>query len=447
MSTYNRNMPLPERYAGEVPEMTQVWESAGYFNAQMGIWGAQSEARHELYGEPTADELLQIKGALVLTPDEVTTLNAASGHETNKLLRHVQSKLPDAVGNHLHRGNTSSDVLDTSLALQVKESIGMVKSGFEELGVALLEKSGEHQDTLQIGRSHTQQALPQTFERQMLGWYAEVMRGVERFDRADQVISVGKLSGEIGTNVFIEPEFEELALKKLGLRPDEAPTQVISRDRHAEVLGINAINAATLARIATDVRLLSISEVGEVREPFEAGSQQGSSSMPHKRNPELSERVVGVNRRIRSAAAEELDAMILWLERDISHSSTERFSFPDSFGLLAYATKLTTHIIRNLEVDPEKMAENVEKSFGAIYSGRLLNMLLDQGAYSRTEAYELVKGLALKAMKEKTLLYELAVDNSGITDHLTKEELDEAFDPKFYLHNIDTAKKRLGLIT
>lgn len=346
--------------------MTQVWESAGYFNAQMGIWGAQSEARHELYGEPTADELLQIKGALVLTPDEVTTLNAASGHETNKLLRHVQSKLPDAVGNHLHRGNTSSDVLDTSLALQVKESIGMVKSGFEELGVALLEKSGEHQDTLQIGRSHTQQALPQTFERQMLGWYAEVMRGVERFDRADQVISVGKLSGEIGTNVFIEPEFEELALKKLGLRPDEAPTQVISRDRHAEVLGINAINAATLARIATDVRLLSISEVGEVREPFEAGSQQGSSSMPHKRNPELSERVVGVNRRIRSAAAEELDAMILWLERDISHSSTERFSFPDSFGLLAYATKLTTHIIRNLEVDPEKMAENVEKSFGAI---------------------------------------------------------------------------------
>lgn len=438
-------MPLPERYAGQVPEMTDIWESAGYFKAQMGIWGAQSEARHELYGEPTAEELEQIRDALVLSPDEVTLLSEAKGHETNKLLRHVQAKLPDKVGNYLHRGNTSSDVLDTSLSLQIKESIGLLRGGFEELGEALLTKSEEHSQSLQIGRSHTQQALPQTFERQMLGWYAEVKRGVERFDRADHVISVGKLSGEIGTNVFIEPDFEELALKKLGLKPDEAPTQVISRDRHAEVLSINAINSATLARIATNVRLLSMSEVGEVREPFEAGSQEGSSSMPHKRNPELSERVVGLNRRIRSASAEELDAMILWLERDISHSSTERFTFPDSFEGLAYATKLVTHIVKNLEVDPEKMMENVEKSYGAIYSGRLMNVLLDKGAYSRTQAYELVKGLALKALKDKTLLYELAVDEPGITDHLTKEELDEAFDPKFYLRNIDTAKKRLGL--
>lgn len=438
-------MPQPERYAGQVLEMTKIWESEGYFKAQMGIWGAQSEARHELYGEPTAEELMLIKDALVLTPDEVVVLNEAKGHETNKLLKHVQSKLPDTVGNYLHRGNTSSDVLDTSLALQIKESIGILQDGFNELGEALLDRSDEHKKTLQIGRSHTQQALPQTFERQMLGWYAEVMRGVERFERANQVISYGKLSGEIGTNVFIEPELEEKALEKLGLKPDEAPTQVISRDRHAEVLTINAINAGTLARIATNVRLLSMTEVGEVREPFEAGSQEGSSSMPHKRNPELSERVVGLNRRIRGAALEELDAMILWLERDISHSSTERFTFPDSFGGLAYATKLITHIVKNLEVDPERMMENVERSFGAIYSGRLMNMLLDKSAYPRTEAYNLVKELALKALKDKTLLYELAVDDPRITEHLSSEELEEAFDPKFYLHNIDVAKKRLGL--
>lgn len=438
-------MPMPERYKEKIPELISIWEAEGNFNAQTSVWVAQCEAKSELYGFPTPEGIALIREAVVLTPDDVLYLIEPEGHETNKLLRRVQGRLPQDIGNEMHKGGTSSDVLDTSLAIQVCESIDICKNEFGVLADTILRRSAEHSSTLQVARTHTQHAIVQTFERQLLGWYAEVLRGVERLERAKQVIAVGKLSGEVGTNVYIPPELEELALKKLGLRPDEAPTQIISRDRHAEVIALLAVNGGTLARIATNIRLLSMTDVGEVREPFAEGSQQGSSAMPHKRNPEIAERVVGLNRRIRGASGEEMDAAIAWLERDISHSSTERFTFPDAFGCLLYATRLTTQILDGLEVDPEKMKDNINKTFGAIYSSRLLNMLLDKGAYSRTEGYDLVKRLALDAMKTKTLLYELAINEPLIIDKLTQEEIEDAFDPSFYLRNIDVAKKRLGV--
>lgn len=439
-------MPAPERYAGQVPEMTRIWEPEGYFRAQTKIWGAQSEARHELYGQPTKEQLVEIKAALNLSPEDIEALNIARGHETNKLVRLVQSRLSSEAGNYIHRGNTSSDVLDTSLSIQITESLNLVKDGFGELHDALREMALKHKATLQVGRTHTQQAIPHTFGRQVLGWYAEVGRDIERTDRAKEVIAVGKLSGEIGTHAFIDPELEEKALEKLGLKPDPAPTQIIGRDRHAEVLSLMAVNSATLARIATNIRLLAMTDVGEVREPFDAASQQGSSAMPHKRNTELTERIVGLNRVIRGAAGEELDAAISWLERDISHSSTERYTFPDTFQSLAYAIKLTTEVIKGLEVDPQKMKENMDKTYGAIYSSRLLNALLDKGNLSRTDAYELVKSLAQKGMDTKTQLLELASENSLINDNLSPEELQDLFDPNFYLENIDVAFKRSGVI-
>lgn len=438
-------MPLPKRYAGQVPNMERLWEPEGYFRAQVKIWGAQCEASHKLYGEPTETQLKQINAALELSPEDIAALNEAKGHETNKLLRRVQSKLPPEVGNFLHRGNTSSDVLDTSLALQIVDALNLVREEFKGLGNSLKKKAIKYKNTLQIGRTHTQQAIPQTFGRQLLGWYAEVGRGVERIDRSKEVISFGKLSGEVGTNVFIEPELEELALKKLGLKSDPAPTQIISRDRHAEVLSLMAVNSATLARIAVNIRLLAMTEVGEVREPFDAASQQGSSAMPHKRNTELTERIDGLNRRIRGAAAEELDAAIPWLERDISHSSTERFTFPDAFGALIYATKLIREVVDGLEVNPQRMLENLGKTYGAIFSSRLLNALLNKGL-PRTEAYELVKGLAQKAMDTKTQLLELAITDSLISQHIDPKELEQLFDPNFYLRNIDVAFKRSGVV-
>lgn len=436
-------MPAPERYAHEVPQMAAIWKPEGYFRAQTRIWEAQSEARHELYGEPTADQLGEIRTALRLAPEDMDALNEAKGHETNKLLRLVQGKLSTEAGNFIHRGNTSSDVLDTSLSLQIIESLDLFKGEFSGLSESLKKLALDHRETLQIGRTHTQHAIPQTFGRQVVGWYAETQRGLGRIDRAKEVISVGKLSGEIGTNVFIEPELEEAALQKLGLKPDEAPTQIISRDRHSEVISLMGVNAVSLARIATNIRLLSMTEVGEVREPFDT---VGSSAMPHKKNPELSERVVGLSREIRASAGEELDAAISWLERDISHSSTERYTFPDTFETISYATKVLKEVIDGLEVRPERMIQNLNITHGAIYSPRLLNVLLDKGGFSRTEAYQLVQGLAQRAMDTQTPLLELASNDARLTEAIGTEELEGLFDPNFYIRNVGVAFRRSGVI-
>lgn len=437
-------MPLPTRYTNEVLDMHKLWEPEGYFQFQCKIWEAQSEARAELFGKPTASELEEIKKGLALSSQDVDSLLEARGHETNKLLRLVQGKISKEAGNYLHRGNTSSDVLDTSIALQIKESLSILEKDFEKLAAELKKLSLKHKNTLQVGRSHGQHAVPQTFGRQVLGWYAEVLRDIARISYSEKVIAYGKCSGEIGTNVFIEPEVEALALKKLGLEVDFAPTQVISRDRHAEVLSLMAVNAGTLERIATDIRLLSITDVGEVREPFEKENQQGSSAMPHKRNPELSERICGLARIIRSSALAEQSSQALWFERDISHSSVERFAFPDVFEGLLYAVRLMTQVIEGLVVYESKMLENLKSTYGSIYSPRLLNALLEKGV-SRTEAYDLVKSLAQRAVDEKIELLGLVLKEQKITDLILEKELKELFDTDFYLRNIDRAYTRLGV--
>ena len=438
-------MPLPERYATEVPELTELWSPTGYFTSQVSIWRAECEAMGELHGQPSESELDQIRAALQLTADDLVALNRAEGHETNRLIRLVQSRLPSQLGNYIHRGNTSSDVLDTSLALQIIASLDIVAGAFEELATTLAALAQQERGTLQVARTHGQHAVPQTFGRQVLGWYAEVQRCQDRITRARQVIAVGKLSGEVGTNVFIDPDLEERALARLGLTPDPAPTQIISRDRHAEVISLLAVNASTLCRIATNVSLLAISDLGEVREPFDAAAQQGSSAMPHKRNTELSERVRGLSRRVWSGAQEELSSAVLWLERDISHSSTERFTFPDVFGCLTYSAKLTTTILAGLVVFPEQMAANLDRTHGALYGSRLLNALLATDRLARTAAYDLVKGLAQRALDTGAPLADLARQNPTIIELIPAADLDDLFQPDYYLRNIDIAYRRTGL--
>ena len=438
-------MALPKRYQGQVPDITNVWESEGYFKFQMKIWLAQSKARNKLYQKPTAKQLKEIEEAFKLTPEDIAELSIAKGHETNKLLRKIQSRLSPEAGNFIHLGNTSSDVLDTSLSLQIIESLDILKKDFTEVSESLKKLATMHKNTLQIGRSHGQHAIPQTFGRQVVSWYAEVKRAIERIDLAKKTISVGKLSGEIGTHVFIDPELEEKTLSELGLKPDEAPTQIISRDRHAQVIALMAINSSTLARIAENIRHLAITEIGEVREPFES-DQQGSSAMPHKRNPELCERIIGLDRVVRSNLLAESGATKVLFERDMSHSSTERYVFPDVFGTLAYMAKLAKRIIDGLEVFPEKMKRNLEATHGAIYSSNLLNALVATGKFTRTEAYDLVKKLAQKAIDEEIDLKILASKEPQISKVLDTKKLDALFDPNFYLKNIDVAFKRLGLI-
>jgi adenylosuccinate lyase len=411
----------------------------------MQIWLAQSKARNKLYKKPTLKQLQEIKEALKLTPEDVTELSIAKGHETNKLLRKIQSRLSPEAGNFIHLGNTSSDVLDTSLSLQIIESLDILRKDFIELSESLKKLAIAHKNTLQIGRSHGQHAIPQTFGRQVAGWYAETKRAIERINLAKETISVGKLSGEIGTHVFINPEVEVKALSELGLKPDEAPTQIISRDRHSQVIALMAINSSTLARIAENIRHLAITEIGEVREPFE-NDQQGSSAMPHKRNPELCERIIGLDREVRSNMLAESGATKVLFERDMSHSSTERYVFPDVFGTLAYMTRLAKRIIDGLEVFPQKMKRNLEATHGAIYSSNLLNNLIATEKFTRTEAYDLVKKLAQKAIDEEIDLRTLALNNPQILSALDSKKINELFDPNFYLKSIDIAFKRTGLI-
>lgn len=437
-------MPAPERYAKRVPDVARIWEPAGYFQAQVRIWEVEAEARHELFDKPPADMLADIKAALVLTPEDIEELTIAKGHETNKLIRKVQSRLSPEAGNHIHEGNTSSDVLDTSTALQMKESFGILENDFSALGDSLAKLALEHIDTKQVARSHGQHAVPQTFGRQVVGWYAEVKRAEERIREAEDVISVGKLSGEVGTNVFIGPDVEKLSLEKLGLRVDEAPTQVISRDRHATALALLAVNAGTLERIFTTVRLLARTDTGELREPFE-DDQQGSSAMPHKRNPELSERICGLARVVRAAALIELESQALWEERDISHSSAERFSLPDAFEALTYMARLAKFVIDGVEVNKERMTENLNRTQGGIYSSRLLNSLLEKGV-ARTEAYDLVKGITHDALDKKIYAHDLVVNEPRIVDVLGREKVDELFDVNFYLRNINEAYYKTGLL-
>ncbi len=438
-------MPLPTRYSNQVLEMHEIWEPEGYFRFQLKIWEAQCEARAELFGKPSKGELEEIKKALTLSPEETQSLLEARGHETNKLLRLVQGKISKEAGNYLHRGNTSSDVLDTSLALQILESLKILENDFKKLSDSLKKLSIKHKNTLQVGRSHGQHAVPQTFGRQVLGWYAEVLRDIERISYSKKTIAYGKCSGEIGTNVFIEPEVEKLALQKLGLKVDTAPTQVISRDRHAEVLSLLAVNAGTLERIATNIRLLSITDVGEVREPFDKASQQGSSAMPHKRNPELSERICGLARVIRGQALAEQSSQALWFERDISHSSVERFAFPDVLEGLLYAVRLMTEVIDGLVVYEQKMLKNLKSTYGSIYSPRLLNALLEKGM-PRTDAYDLVKSLAQRAIDEEIELQELAQKEIKIVSLIDAKELVELFDLGFYIRNINEAFSRLEIL-
>lgn len=400
-------------------------------------------ARQELYETPSSGELKQIRKALKLTKKDLDYLSQPVGHETNRFLSTVQKKLPKKIGNYIHKGNTSSDVIDTALALQIQESLDLLEEDARELSDALASLALQHKNTKQVHRSHGQHGVVGTFGRQVLGWYAGAKRNEQRIERSRAISCFGKMSGEVGTHTSISPELEEVALAKLGLKPEPAATQIVPRDRHAEVLANNAINASELHRITLNIRLLSLTGIGEVMEPFD---KVGSSSMPHKRNPELCERVEGLARIARALAVAGFESIPLWLERDMSHSSTERYTLPDSFQVLSYATKLTTEIVKGLVVFEDVMKANLETTHGGIYSARLFNAILDTGKMQRQDAHELVKKLSHLALDTKGHLKKLAAKDKIISSLVTAKKLSEIFDPNKYLQNISVSYQRLGLI-
>jgi adenylosuccinate lyase len=439
-------MPLPERYAIKVPEVVDLWTGAGYFKAQGEVWLARARARGQIKGSPSSEELALMEQALILPQEDIDYINNPTGHETNRYLERVQGRLPARVGNYLHEGMTSSDLLDTGLALQHVRSLDLAEVRFEKLADALLVQAAEHRKSKQIGRTHGQHAAPQTWGRQVIGWYAEVKRGVNRIRESRDAIAVGKCSGEVGTNVFISPEEEELTMEYLGLVVDPAPTQVVSRDRHAQVAMNMAVNAGTLSRIAGNLQTLGRTEINEVQEPFDPSKQKGSSSMPHKQNTEITERVEGLSEWVQESAFAVLKSMRLKEERHIAHSSTERFAYQDLYGGLIHATDLLTDVIVGARVHPDRMLVNMGLTRNRIYSPRVMNELLQKDQDTpRKELYDFVREFVLTSIDDDSDLQDLVSKDPKIQGLFTPVEIAAFFDPEFYLKNVGMAWKRLGL--
>lgn len=437
-------MPIHERYKPVIPKMVAIWEGDGPFRIQGNLWVVQSTARNMLYGEPSLEQIDQIRQAVVLSPEELQLVSDPNQHETSTFLRLVRGRdyLPPETGRYVHLENTSHDILDTAFALQILESLGILDNDIEGLEEVLLALALQYRNTLQVGRTHGQHAVPQTFGRQMLSHYSSVKSMHGRVEDSRVNISFGKFSGEVGTNTGVEPEVEELALSLVGLKPEPAPDQLIPRWRHSVVLNNNATIAGVLDKLATNTRFLAGQEVGEVQEGNRPS--QGSSIMVHKSNPEKSERISGLAREVRKAAAAQ-NEVTTWMEGDMSHSSTERHTFTESFEILDYMLKLGKDTMAKLVVNTDRMAANLDLTHGCIYSARVYTALTENGRIPGNDAYDRMQRLSKQALAEGVNLQDLVLRDEVISEVLTAAEIADSFDPRFSIRNIGVAYQRLGI--
>ena len=431
-----------DRYA--LPELRELFSERHKFELWLRIELLAVEAMHAAGLVPDDDweRIHATAGAVDVA--RAHDIEQESRHDVIAFLRSVTERLgPER--RWLHFGLTSSDVLDTATAVVLRDATQFVEGELQQLAELLRGMAVEHRSTPMVGRSHGIHAEPITFGFKVAGWYAEVERDRARLARARDGIAVGKVSGAVGTHAHVDVEVERFVCKSLGLTPDPAATQVVSRDRHAELLTGLAILGGTLERMAVEIRHLQRTEVGEAFEPFGAG-QQGSSAMPHKRNPVLAERITGFARLLRADAAVALENMALWHERDISHSSAERFIFERAFGIAAFATRSMSGLLRGLEVDTERMSRNLDLLGGMVYSEALLLAMVAKGA-DRQEAYRLVQGAAKRAWAgESTFKAELLGDDQ-VGRWLIPVEIERAMDLERHLAGIDVAYRALGLAT
>ncbi len=429
-----------ERYTR--PAMGRIWSEEAKYTAWLRVELAVCDA-YARRGRIPPDALTRVRQTSRVDIGRILEIGKRVKHEMIALLTSLEEQLGDD-SRFVHVGLTSNDVWDTALALQLRDAADLLLAGHERLRAALGDLARRHKDTLIVGRTHGVHAEPTTFGLKVAVWYVEAGRNLERLRRARDVVAVGKLSGAVGNFAHVDPDVEEEVCRELGLQPAPVSTQVVQRDRHAEFCAALAIAAASLEKIALEVRGLQRTEVLEAQEPFGEG-QKGSSAMPHKRNPELSERICGLARVIRSNAQAALENVALWHERDISHSSVERLILPDSTILLDYLLDVTAFIVEGLDVDPARMAENLDRSYGLVYSQRVLLKLTDAGL-ARQVAYEIVQRNAMRAWRERRSFLELLAAEPDINGRLSADELKACFDPAWYLRHVDTIFKRVGLL-
>ena len=425
------------RYTRE--QMARIWSDENKFSLWLKVEIAVAEVMAEAEMIPK-EAIKNIKEKAKFQVERILEIENTTKHDVIAFLTNLEENIgPDS--RYLHLGLTSSDILDTSFALQLREALSLILIDLESLMEVVKEKAYIYKDTPMIGRSHGVHAEPITFGLKLATWYAELLRDSERLRYALDQISYGKISGAVGTFANVPPWVEERALMKLGLRPDPVSTQIIQRDRHAFVFTNLAILAGTLERIAVEIRHLQRTEVLEAEEPFGAG-QKGSSAMPHKKNPVGTENITGLSRVIRANAIAALENMALWHERDISHSSVERIIAPDTFILMDYALNRLMGIIKNLVVHPDNMAKNLGITKGLIFSQQVLNALAQKGL-ERQKAYEMVQRNAMEVWKTGREFKSLLLEDQEIGNFLSPEEIESLFDLKKHLLHVDYIFKRV----
>ena len=422
-----------------LPEMEAVWSDEARLSNWLEIELLAVEALAEL-GTVPPDDAAACRARAAFTVEAVAEREAITRHDVAAFVD-VVARAIGPEGRWLHFGLTSSDVLDTGFALQLRAAADVLLAELEHLLAATVRLAMRHRDTVMAGRSHGVIAEPTSFGHKLAVWAFELDRDRDRLRRAREVVSVGAISGAVGTYASVDPRVEELVCARLGLRSVEASTQVIQRDRHAELMTAIAITASTLDKIATEIRHLARTEVREVQEPFAEG-QKGSSAMPHKRNPVVSERVSGLARVIRGYTHAALENVALWHERDISHSSAERLIFPDATGLLAFMLRDVTWVLDGLRVFPDRMRENLDVGGGVVYSQSALLALVGAGM-SRDEAYALVQAAAAAAWDEGTSFRAVLGADERVGGVLDRAGLDALFDPGRYLANLDGVFEKL----
>ncbi len=428
-----------ERYTR--PAMGKIWEDENKFRVWLEIEMLACEAQAKLGVIPKkVVKLIREKGNFKVS--RILEIEQEVKHDVIAFLTNVGEYVgPES--RFIHLGMTSSDVLDTALAVQMKQSAELLLKGLEGLKKVLARRAKEFKHTIMVGRTHGIHAEPVTFGLKLALWYAEIERDIERLKAALKTISVGKVSGAVGTYQHLDPAVERYVCKKLDLQPAPISTQVLQRDRHAEFMNTLAICGCSLEKFATEIRHLQKTEVLEAEEFFSKG-QKGSSAMPHKRNPIVCERIAGLARVLRSNALAAMENVALWHERDISHSSVERVIIPDSCILLDFILADMTKIIDNLLVYPDHMARNLNATRGLIFSQEVLLALTKKGM-KREDAYKMVQEQAMKVWKEEKEFKALLLGNEEVMKILSKKELDELFDPKRSLKHVDYIFEQVGI--
>lgn len=424
------------------PEMIQIWSKKNQYQSWLKVEIAVDEAWEKLGKIPKSD-LLKIKKNAKFDEKRIAEIEATTHHDVVAFTRNVSESLGEE-SKWIHYGVTSTDIVDTAQGYRLKQANSILNDDIKKFLNTIKTQALKYKNTVMIGRTHGVQAEPVTFGLKLARWYSEMKRNQKRFKTVSKEIEAGKISGAVGTFANVHPFIEKYVCQKLGLRAQEITSQILPRDLHANYIATIALIGTSLEEFATEIRSLQRSEIHEVEEHFYKG-QKGSSAMPHKRNPIGSENICGLARVLRGQVQTAYENMVLWHERDISHSSAERIILPDATTLLDYMLNRFNNILKNLTVFPKRMMENMNLTYGLIYSQRVMLKLINKGL-TREEAYDLVQPLTAKAWDEEKQFRPLVEKDPIINTHLSSSEIDEAFDYHYHLRHVDEIFKRVGLL-